>query len=122
MGNRVEHYQLLDIEYSENGLTIRLNDEGKLIATEMMEDDSGYYTITSTLLEDMFCNSEWEEIDPEDIGALTEALVISNTAERDDNGKLLNIGAVYTDINTYQVRFWYEDAATEDGCWFIKVE
>lgn len=51
------------------------------------------------LLEKAFCNSEWEFIRPEEIGALTDSFILSNTATRDDQGKLQSIDSVY----------WYPD-------------
>jgi len=68
----------------------------------------------------VFASSEWEELQPEEIGALTQALIITDCASRDDYGELVEVGNVYSDINTYQIYFWYELAAEESGCWFAK--
>lgn len=51
------------------------------------------------LLEKVLCNSEWEFIAPEEIGALTDSFILSDTATRDDHGKLQSIESVY----------WYPD-------------
>ncbi len=51
------------------------------------------------LLEKVICNSDWEFITPEEIGALTDSFILSDTATRDDQGKLQSIDSVY----------WYPD-------------
>ena len=115
----MEQHNYLTIEKHENGIVIRLNDDGRELVNERLFDD-WYYAISGDLLEDVFANSEWEELQPEGIGALTEALIITDYANRDDYGKLVEVGNVYSDINTYQAHFWYELAAEESGCWFAK--
>ena len=47
--------------------------------------------------------SGWELVQPEEVGALTSALIITNDAERDDQGKLLRVGTVWSNIEHYQV-------------------
>lgn len=115
----MEQYNYLTIERHENGITIRLNDDGRELVNERFDSD-WYYAISGDLLEDVFANGEWQEIYPEQIGALTEALLLSDNTDRDDQGFITRLGDVYSDINTYQIRFWYELAAEEDGCWFAK--
>jgi len=105
----MEQYNYLTIEKHENGIVIRLNDDGRDLVRDFEESQMDYYATTAYLLEDVFANSEWEELQPEEIGALTEALIITDYA-----------GNVYSDINTYQAHFWYELAAEESGCWFAK--
>ena len=58
-------------------------------------------------LEDHLCNG-WEIIAPADVGALTDGLLITDDAERDDQGALVRVGTVYWD-ERYQI----EDALEE---------
>ena len=55
---------------------------------------SGTDSILYDLLEDHLAN-DWEMVPPEDIGALTSAPILSDSAQRDDQGKLTAIGDVY---------------------------
>jgi len=55
------------------------------------------------LFEDIGANSNWEEIRPEEIGALTDATILSDECERDDHGNLVKCGRVYSNIDYYQV-------------------
>jgi hypothetical protein len=52
--------------------------------------------------------SGWDEIRPEEIGALTSALLISDEAERNNDGDLTNVGRVYWNPR-YQVDDEIED-------------
>jgi hypothetical protein len=63
----------------------------------------------STLLEDHLGNG-WEWLAPEEIGALTSAMILTWDAERDDEGKLKRAGPVYWDPD-YQVRSTVEELA-----------
>ena len=70
--------------------------------------DSGNYqwkqthaAILQDLLEDHLANG-WEFVPPEDIGALTSAPILSDSAQRDDNDKLTAIGDCWWFPN-YQV-------------------
>lgn len=115
----MEQYNYLTIERHENGITIRLNDDGRELVRDREDCGDGYYTVTGYLLEDAFGDG-WQEIHPAEIGALTEALIISDDVEYDDYGNITHLGDAYSDINTYQIRFWYELAAEDGGCWFAK--
>ena len=115
----MEQHNYLTIERHENGITIRLNDDGRELVRRSGEE-KGYFATSIDLLDDVFANSEWEEIYPEQIGALTEALLLSDNTDRDDQGFITRLGDVYSDIGTYQIHFWYELAAEESGCRFAK--
>jgi hypothetical protein len=54
------------------------------------------------VFEHQLCNG-WEWIRPEEIGALTDAPILSNTVKRDEDGKLVNCDRVY----------WFPDYAVE---------
>ena len=61
---------------------------------EAIRDQLGIDAAVLALLEDHFGN-EWEHIQPEEVGALTSALLISDRAERSDDGSLLSCEVVY---------------------------
>ena len=46
------------------------------------------------ILEDHLCTG-WEEILPEELGALTSAMLICDDVERGDNGRIARVGCVY---------------------------
>lgn len=51
--------------------------------------------------EDQLCN-EWEVLQPEQVGALTDGMIITNDSFYNDDGDLQGVGVVYWDSN-YQV-------------------
>ncbi len=53
------------------------------------------------LLEDFLCNG-WGIISPEDIGALTDAPIITNEIDRDDDGHIIHLGDTWWFPN-YQI-------------------
>ena len=56
--------------------------------------DAGTDSILQDLLEDYLVNG-WEFIRPEEIAALTSAPILSDSAQRNDDGKLTKIGGCY---------------------------
>jgi hypothetical protein len=54
------------------------------------------------LLEDHTSNG-WDWVRPEEIGALTDAPIISDNVERDDHGDITTVASVYAFMD-YQVR------------------
>jgi hypothetical protein len=46
------------------------------------------------LLERQLCNG-WQEIQPEEVAALTSGLILTDDWSRDDHGKLTEVGRVY---------------------------
>jgi len=54
-------------------------------------------------LGEYLAGTEWEIIQPEEVGALTSGLLLSDDVLRDDNGDLVKIGCVYWDSD-YQVQ------------------
>jgi hypothetical protein len=89
-------FRFLAFEETPRGLVITLTPEGEAEIRDNPEIGVEY------LLEFQICNG-WEYITPEEIGALTDATLLSNSADRDDQGKLLKIGAVYSNIGYYQM-------------------
>lgn len=95
----------VDLIEKPDGLHIVLTDEGREYLEEQKHQrfseemgevvwDRNMTSILHDLLEDWTCNG-WEWIRPEEIGALTAAPIISDSVERDDNGKLVSTGDVW---------------------------
>ena len=105
----VEHGRYVDLEEKEDGnLEIVLTDDGRQEIVELQELPEE--EAMSTLLEDHMANSSWEWLAPEEIGALTSAMILTCDAERDDEGKLERVGRVYWD-SSYQVQSTVEELA-----------
>lgn len=89
---------------NENGdLVWKLTDEGleglaDLRAVMDVDDD----TLFAELIEDITAGCA-EFIRPEEVGALTDGMLISDDCERNDCGDLAGIGRIWWD-NQYQVR------------------
>ena len=91
----------IEIVKSEEGITLKLTDAGREELEGYRVDrlspynwNKGTEEILLNLLEDWLCNG-WEMVPPEDIGALTSAPILSDEVERDDNGEIVKVGAVY---------------------------
>ncbi len=65
------------------------------------------------LAEDQLCNG-WDTIRPEEVAGLTDCLIISREAERNDYGDLAKLGSAYSSIRFYQIRSEV-DCLIEDG-------
>ena len=75
-------------------LQITLTGEGRQELQELLADHPERDAMHE-LLEFHLCNG-WDTLNPEDIGALTSCpLILSEEVERDDNGKVTNVGQVY---------------------------
>lgn len=91
------------VEFIEDckGLTIKLTSIGRKELKARLEG-KGYKSspnyIFLDLIEDWLCNG-WEVIKPEEIGALTSALILSNEIVRNKYNEVIDIGKVY----------WYSD-------------
>lgn len=90
-------------------VTLRKMPNGlELTATENLYADADLFRnrceidALSDILEDHLCN-EWEWVRPEEIGALTDGDILTDTAQRDDQGELVSVGCVYWD-SMYQVQ------------------
>ena len=116
-GKGVEHGRYVDLEEKEDGnLEIVLTDDGRHEISGLYEGGPDYPEggvaedeAMSTLLADHL-GSGWEWLAPEEIGALTSAMILTHDAERDDEGKLERVGRVYWDPD-YQVRSTVEELA-----------
>ena len=93
----IEHGTYVDLEQVPNGkLKISLTEKGKqqFDEFEQIRDELGIDAAIREILEDHLCNG-WEEVFPEEIGALTSAMLLSDDVERDDDGRITGVGRVY---------------------------
>lgn len=70
------------------------------------------------VLEWHLCNG-WEIIRPEEVGALTDGMLLTDDFLRNDQGTLLEIGDIFWDSN-YQVSDALEALRTEGKVTFVK--
>ncbi len=97
-------YKLAEFEKKDGNLHITLTQEGRAELETIRE--SGDHVVEGsflTLIGWQLCNG-WEAIQPEEVGALTDGLIITDAAVRDDDGVLSSVGRVY----------WQEDYAVTD--------
>lgn len=100
----------------EHSLRIELTPEGRGFIEELaFEDPDGDYSlppiedIIFDLAEDIFCNSEYEIVRPEEVGALTGGLLIAKAMVRDDvTDDVVDTGVIYWD-SEYMVRHATEE-------------
>ncbi len=96
-------HRYTEFEVVNGNLVITLTPEGRDSITDAQAD--GHNTDAEQFMHDLFewqtCNG-WEWIAPEKIGALTDAPILTDSAERDDEGQLTSVGRVYWFPN-YQV-------------------
>src|SRR5687767_457297 len=96
-------HRYTDFAIINDKLVIALTPQGReVIETAHAEGEN---TDSEQFMHDLFewhtCNG-WEWIAPEEIGALTDAPILSDSVERDDQGRLMKVGDVYWFPN-YQV-------------------
>jgi hypothetical protein len=93
----VERGEYSDLVKLPNGkLKISLTDQGhrEFDRFQRISDKFGIDAAIRELLQDHLCGT-WEEVFPEEIGALTSAMLITDDVERDDDGRITAIGPVY---------------------------
>lgn len=113
---------MIEISKIPNGIRLSLTDRGKAEIGNMMdkvvfgelEPDSAF----RDMLESCIANG-WDFIRPEEIGALTGALLISDNAERDEDGKLISCKDVYY-FNYYALTLEIEELAEHGYIDFVK--
>jgi hypothetical protein len=91
----------VEIVKSEEGITLKLTHVGRIELREYRIDTGAgpdwsnrHDVIFADLLKDHLANG-WEIIQPEEIGALTAAPILSDSVTRDDSGNLLKVDQVY---------------------------
>jgi len=67
---------------------------------ELAADDTrGINSKLLDALEDEFCNSSWETVEPEEVGALYSGLIFTDDCDRSDHGDIERIGRIYYNPN-----------------------
>lgn len=97
----IERGTYVDLEKTPDAtLKISLTDEGRhaIDEFERIRAELGIDAAVREILEDHLCGV-WEEVFPEEIGALTSAMLLSDDVERDDEGQVTRIGRVYWNAN-----------------------
>lgn len=100
----IDGYHLVADLDDAGDLVWSLTDEGRDELADLrashpeMTDDR----LFSELAEDFLANG-WETIPPEDVGAMTDATIISDECERSDTGEVERVGRAWWDAN-YAVR------------------
>lgn len=108
-----------DLVFSSDNLclTITANEEERDELRETMSTDNSYRTdehVFIDFIEQYRCNGYLELVDPEQVGALTDSLLLTDYAVYSDFGdELVGVGKVYW-YRDYQVR-GYVDTLIEDG-------
>lgn len=93
----IERGTYSDLQKLPNGkLKISLTNEGRhaLDHFEQIRGEFGIDEAIRELLEDHLCGT-WEEVFPEEIGALISAMLLTDDVERNDDGRVTRIGRVY---------------------------
>lgn len=96
-GSAIERGAYVDLQKAPDGqLIISLTDAGRqaIDEFEQIRDQYGIDQAFREILEDHVCCG-WEEILPEELGALTSAMLITDDVERNDDGRIMRIGRVY---------------------------
>lgn len=96
----------VDLEILENG-NLRVTPTERAIAEKdsilAMDQKNAEYT----LLEYQCCNG-WTIIQPEEIGALTDAMLLTDEYTIGDDNTVF-VGRAWSDIDFYQIRSWIEE-------------
>lgn len=106
----VEYAQKAPIHGAYVTLSFDLQGNIVLTGTRAARGESRFFRSQSSasalesLLEDILSNSAWEILRPEEVGALTDAPILGEEVERDEDGKLLRCKAVY----------WFPDYMVRD--------
>lgn len=84
----------LDLVKHPNGLILVPTKDGIAEAKDFLDARPNGHGCLEDLLEDHLGNG-WEFISPEEIGAMTEGLIISDDVQRDEEGKFLDASDIY---------------------------
>src|SRR5260221_8843452 len=81
----------------EGNLRIGLTDEGRaqVADVQQMKDRHGIDFVLGFFLAHSGFESDWDWLQPEDIGALTSSPILSDDFDRDDYGNVTRVGRVY---------------------------
>jgi hypothetical protein len=110
----------LELDKAGN-LVIKLTRQGKKFAKELLKNDNqGSDSKLWNLLEEHLTNG-WEWIRPEEIGALTDAPILSNDAIHNDQGELTGIDKCYAYMD-YQIYDPIEELVKHNGIVFMDAD
>lgn len=110
----------LDFQKLPNGnLKMILTPEGRRFIREERKNGTDDERIFHDMLQDApamngACQNGYEFVRPEEVGAMTDATIISDECDRNDHGDLTKCGRVYSNINYYQLKSDVEKLL-EDG-------
>lgn len=119
---------MLNITKKNGGILLTLTPEGKEFLEENRDTSpegcsdwsKGTDYIYFDLLEEE-CSNGWEVVNPEDIAALTDAIILSDEVERNDNGDIVKVGRVYW-YPDYQIRAEIDDLYETGECFLQATE
>lgn len=118
MNTTIENGLYTDLRVNEAGLTITLTDAGREEPRYLHEQQRRpEYEVLSVLLLDHIDCGDWNFLHPDDIGALTDAPLLSNEVERDDNYEITNVGRIFWH-ERYQIESAVEALLTAGWVWF----
>jgi hypothetical protein len=89
---------LTTFKKTEDGLLIQLTEEGREELLAEQVNDGEYGRPTNEIFTDLIewhLGNGWKYLDPMEIGALTDSLILTDEAERNDHGELVKLGDVY---------------------------
>lgn len=105
------------METGPDGLTLRLREDFNKEELKQALEEKGEIALIGEFFENLFANSSWREVDPEDIGALTSAPILGDDVNMNDQGDITSVGNVYW-YPDYQVKSFFDDLI-EDGTTFF---
>ena len=89
--------------FDDNGnLVMTPTPAGVEEASEMKQNGRTGDTDFLYLIDDHISNG-WQLVSPEDVGAMTDALIITNDIEMDDHGHITHVGDLWSNFNHHQV-------------------
>lgn len=97
----IEQGEYIELERTTYGLRFILTSEGKELLEELDNAGEDEFRMFEALLEEFFSNG-WAYVYPEEIGALTNADIITDSATYSNDGELISVGYVYYDPD-YQI-------------------
>ena len=95
----------VDYEITSEGLVFTADEETRQEIQELFDAGKGFYDREGEILEHSICNG-LSYVQPEDIGALTDATILSDDSP-DDDGNFHPDAQFFWDCN-YQVTDWTE--------------
>lgn len=99
--------------FSSGGVLFSIDAEGREDVREALEakeeGQKGWHQVFGEAFDGLLCNG-WEWLAPEDIGALTDAPILSNCIDRDDDGAMTAHSGCGLECGI----FWFPNYMVED--------